>query len=42
MPMIVITGFPSSGKSTTAERLRIFFESRKKLVHVVSEISFIP
>jgi protein KTI12 len=42
MPMIVITGYPSSGKSTTAERLRIFFESRKKLVHVVSEISFIP
>ena len=42
MPMIVITGYPSSGKSTTAERLRIFFESRKKLVHVVSEISFVP
>ena len=40
--MIVITGYPSSGKSTTAERLRIFFESRKKLVHVVSEESFIP
>ena len=42
MPMIVITGYPSSGKSTTAERLRIFFESRKKLVHVVSEESYIP
>ena len=42
MPMIVITGYPSSGKSTTAERLRGFFESRKKLVHVVSEESYVP
>ena len=40
--MIVITGYPSSGKTTTAERLREFFESRKKLVHVVSEHSYIP
>ena len=42
MPMIIITGYPSSGKTTTAERLREFFESRKKLVHVVSEHSYIP
>ena len=42
MPLIVITGYPSSGKSTTAERLREFFESRKKLVHVVSEECYIP
>lgn len=40
--MIVITGYPSSGKSTTTKRLREFFESRKKLVHVVSEESYVP
>ena len=42
MPLIVITGYPCSGKSTATDKLRKFFESRKKLVHVVSEESFIP
>ena len=42
MPLIVITGYPCSGKSTATNRLRKFFENRKKLVHIVSEESYIP
>lgn len=37
MPLIVITGLPSSGKSTRAEQLRKLFEDRGKTVHLVSE-----
>ncbi|KXJ67961.1 hypothetical protein RP20_CCG007070 [Aedes albopictus] len=37
MPLIVITGLPSSGKSTRAGQIQKQFEDRGKTVHVVSE-----
>lgn len=38
MPLLIIVGCPSSGKSTRAEELKVFFESHKqKVVHVISE-----
>lgn len=38
MPLIIIVGCPSSGKSTRAGELKQFFESQKqKVVHVISE-----
>jgi protein KTI12 len=37
MPLVVITGIPSSGKTTRAKELKQFFEDRRKEVHVVSE-----
>lgn len=38
MPLIVIVGGPSSGKSTRAQEIRNFFETTKeKIVHVVCE-----
>lgn len=38
MPLIIIVGCPSSGKSTRAGELKDFFESQKqKVVHVISE-----
>lgn len=37
MPLIIITGFPSSGKTTRAEKLKKYFEDAGKEVHVVSE-----
>lgn len=38
MPLIIIVGCPSSGKSTRAQELKDFFELQKqKVVHVVSE-----
>lgn len=38
MPLIIIVGCPSSGKSTRAEELKTFFETEKqKVVHVISE-----
>lgn len=38
MPLIIIVGCPSSGKSTRAKELQDFFESQKqKVVHVISE-----
>lgn len=37
MPLIVITGFPSSGKTTRAQELKKHFEDAGKEVHVVTE-----
>lgn len=37
MPLIVITGLPSSGKSTRAAQIQNLFEDRGKTVHLVSE-----
>ena len=37
MPLIILTGFPSSGKSTAAQKLEKFFKEKEKTVHVVSE-----
>nr|ADD38517.1 Protein KTI12 homolog [Lepeophtheirus salmonis] len=40
MPLIIITGIPSSGKTTTAHKLRDFFEGEKgKKVMIVSELN---
>lgn len=38
MPLIIITGLPSSGKSTRAAQIQKLFESRGKTVHLVSEL----
>lgn len=38
MPLIILVGCPSSGKSTRAVELKDFFESQKqKVVHIISE-----
>lgn len=38
MPLIVIVGGPSSGKSARAQEIKDFFEtSKEKTVHIVSE-----
>jgi protein KTI12 len=38
MPLVIITGIPSSGKTTTALRLKAFIEETKGCpVHLVSE-----
>lgn len=37
MPLILITGVPSSGKTTRAIELQQYFEGRGKEVHIVSE-----
>lgn len=37
MPLIILTGFPSSGKSTAAQKLENFFKEKEKTVHIVSE-----
>lgn len=42
MPLIIITGLPSSGKSRRSQELAEFFRKREKTVHVVSENSAIP
>lgn len=42
MPLIVITGYPSSGKSKTCQALKEFLEKEKqKVVHVISENEYI-
>lgn len=38
MPLIIMTGIPSSGKTTRSNELKSFFESNKKEVHIVSEL----
>lgn len=38
MPLIVITGIPSSGKSTRSMELKKLFEDKEKEVHIVSEL----
>lgn len=37
MPLIVVTGIPSSGKTTRSLELKKYFESLEKKVHIVSE-----
>jgi protein KTI12 len=38
MPLVIITGPPSSGKTTTALKLKTFLETTKNIkVHLVSE-----
>ena len=37
MPLIVVTGFPSSGKSRASEKLAKFFKEKDKTVFVVKE-----
>lgn len=42
MPLIVICGLPSSGKSVRANELREYFSSRVKAVKVISENDAVP
>lgn len=42
MPLIVITGFPASGKTHRTNELKEYFESRGKNVKVVSENVAVP
>lgn len=42
MPLIIITGLPSSGKTRCTNELQEFFVGRGKKVRVVSENSAIP
>lgn len=37
MPLILITGVPSSGKTTRTSELQNYFLDRGKVVHIVSE-----
>lgn len=38
MPLIILVGCPSSGKSTRSRELKDFFETQKeKTVHIISE-----
>ena len=37
MPLIVLCGYPSSGKTTTSSQLKEFFEKKNIKVKVVSE-----
>ncbi|XP_071453488.1 protein KTI12 homolog isoform X2 [Hetaerina americana] len=37
MPLVILTGFPCSGKTSRATELKSFFESEMKVVHVISE-----
>lgn len=37
MPLIIITGVPSSGKTSRANELKDFFVSKGKKVHIISE-----
>ncbi|XP_072382545.1 protein KTI12 homolog [Diabrotica undecimpunctata] len=41
MPLIVITGVPSSGKTTRSQELRKFFEEQGKEVRIISELDHI-
>ncbi|XP_055306505.1 protein KTI12 homolog [Sitodiplosis mosellana] len=42
MPLIILTGFPSSGKTKRSKELADFFRERGKMVHIVSENLSIP
>lgn len=42
MPLILIVGYPSSGKTTRTKELQEFFASKGKCVKVVSENLAIP
>ena len=42
MPLVMMTGLPSSGKTTTTRKLCSYLEQRQKVVHVVSESGSLP
>jgi len=42
MPLVMMTGLPSSGKSRTARKLCSYLEERQKIVHMVSEEGMLP
>jgi len=42
MPLVLMTGLPSSGKTRCARRLCAYLEERQKVVHVVSEAGMMP
>lgn len=42
MPLIVISGFPASGKTKRALELKTYFEEKGKKVHHISENKAIP
>lgn len=42
MPLVIVTGFPSSGKTKRAGELRDYLESRGKTVKVIGENHAIP
>lgn len=42
MPLIIVTGYPSSGKTKRTNDLAEYFRGRDKIVHIVSENSAIP
>lgn len=42
MPLIILTGYPSSGKTKRSQELAKFFRDKGKTVHVVSENAAIP
>lgn len=42
MPLIILTGYPSSGKTRRSQELAEYFKGRGKTVHVVSENLAIP
>lgn len=37
MPLIVMCGIPSCGKTTRAKEIEAFFKNEQKNVHIVSE-----
>ncbi|ALC49852.1 CG3587 [Drosophila busckii] len=42
MPIVVITGLPASGKTTRAEQLRDYIQSKGIKVHLISENETVP
>lgn len=37
MPLIIVTGYPASGKTKRSDQLAEWFRERGKIVHVISE-----
>lgn len=37
MPLIIITGVPSSGKTTRVNELKHYFQESNREIHIVSE-----
>lgn len=42
MPLIILCGLPSSGKSTRTQELQLYFEGKGKKVHIVTENFIVP
>lgn len=42
MPLVIVTGYPSSGKTKRTNELAEWFRERGRTVHIVSENSAIP